>query len=134
MLTQEVIHDIRRDFINLNRAYTLDMLYYTRKLERKFIFNDDESKIFLGLSGPEFTYIYEKYLRPHEWRFRIFNGQEVFACLMMLIRTGQSQNFVHAFIQKYTNHSVTIQCLRIDYNLYDMLHIKCDRCNCNMTK
>ena len=112
MLTQAVIQDIRNDFVSLNRAYTLEMIYYSRKLERKFYFNSDESKIFLGLTGQEFTFIYEKYLRPHEWRFRVFNGKEVFACLMLLIRSGQSQNFVHAFLQKYTSHSVTIQCLR----------------------
>ena len=103
---------IRHDFICLNRAYTLDFRYYSRKMQRRFYFNSDESKIFLGLSGPEFTYIYEKYLKHHEWRFRTFDGKEVLACLMLLIRSGQSQNFVHSFIQKYTNQSVTIQALR----------------------
>ena len=81
-------------------------------MQRKFYFNDDESKIFLGLSGPEFTYIYEKYLKPHEWRFRVFDGKEIFGCLMLLIRSGQSQNFVHAFLTKYSNNQCTIQALR----------------------
>ena len=87
------------------------MLYFSRKSQRKFYFTNDESKIFLGLSGREFRFIYDKYLENHEWRFRTFDGKEIFACLMLMIRSGQPQNFVHAFLQKYTNRSITMQAL-----------------------
>ena len=90
----------------------MEMLYYTRKLQRKFYFNDDESKIFLGLRGQEFTFIYERYIKCHEWRFRRFDGKEMLACLLLMIRSGQSQNFVHAFIQKFSNVRITMQALR----------------------
>ena len=111
----------RTEFINLNRAYTSEMLYFTRKLQRKFYFNDDESKIFLGLSGQEFTFIYDKYLRNHEWRFRKFDGKEIFACLMLMIRSGQPQNFVHAFLQKYTNTNITMQALRKSFKIFILI-------------
>ena len=91
------------------RAYSLDTQYYKRKLERKFYFTEDESKVFLGITKTEFDFIYENYLKQHTWRFRSFDVKEIFACLMLQIRSGQSQNWALRFINKFTDKHMGIQ-------------------------
>ena len=96
----------RKDFESLNRAYSLDMRYYQLKLQRKFYFNSDESKIFLGITKDEFDFIFKNYLEPYSWRFRSFDIKEIFACLLLQIRSGQSQNWVLRFLMKYTDREI----------------------------
>lgn len=99
----------RKEFESLIRAYSLDTQYYKLKAQRRFYFTEDESKVFLGITKTEFDFIYKHYLKPYEWRFRSFDIKEIFACLMIQIRSGQSQNWVLRFINKFTDKSMGTQ-------------------------
>ena len=110
-LAIDVIRDIRNDWIQLNRAYSLDMRYYQLKLTRKFYFSNDESKIFLGLDADEMSHIYINYLRPFASRYEVFDVKEIFACLMLMLRSGKPLSWVHRMIVKYTDQNININSL-----------------------
>ena len=110
-LAMDVIRDIRNDWIALNRAYSLDMRYYQRKIIKKFYFTADESRIFLGLDADEFNHIYKNYLRPYAGRYTVFDVKEIFACLMLMLRSGQPLSWVHRMIVKYTDIAIDIHSL-----------------------
>ena len=110
-LANEVMRDIRDDFIKLNRAYSLDMRYFNLKLTRKFYFTPDESRVLLGLDGDEIDYIYVNYLRPFASRYEVFDVKEIFATLMLMLRSGQPLSWVHRMLVKYTDHPININSL-----------------------
>ena len=96
-LATEVMKDIRNDWISLNRAYTLDMQFFEKKLKRKFYFDSAESRMFLGLDLDEFEFIYKNYLRQYASRYEVYDAKEIFALLIML-RTGQPLSFIHGML------------------------------------
>ena len=110
-LAMKVMKDIRNDWISLNRAYTLDMKFFERKLMRKFYFNSTESRIFLGLDLSEFEFIYVNYLRPFAGRYEVYDAKEIFGCLMLMLRTGQPLSFIHSMLTKFTDHYMSINSL-----------------------
>ena len=81
-LTREIIEDYRNAFNDLSTAYHIEKRYLNKHRDKKFLFNDELSLCFTGLSLQEAHWIHENYLAEHESYFRIHSSLEMFNALM----------------------------------------------------
>ena len=65
-LTREVIDDFRNQFNDLETAYHIEKRYLNQNKDKKFLFTDELSLVFTGLSLTEVYDIHARFLAEHE--------------------------------------------------------------------